>query len=259
MSHDYDSWTNWCDEPETPSTATRKSHKPKKSKKSTPSTTTRKAGSKRKGGEQGEGNRFNVYVDADGRWRWRLWGENNKILADGGQGYASNVATRNAIRNNILSLRSDTPIKTTPAPVVVPVLPPSASTGTQPSASTGTVPSANTLGVPVQGAVSLNLLSRDNPNVVPGQVLVPFVVEALNAGGQRAVGFTGVINATLGNTGAAGNVGASSFISGTVSKTAVQGVATFDDLTLQTKGTGFSIVFRSSGLSDAVSPPFTIA
>lgn len=33
--------------------------------------------------------RFHRYIDAAGKWRWRLWSANNKIIADSGQGYTS--------------------------------------------------------------------------------------------------------------------------------------------------------------------------
>lgn len=30
---------------------------------------------------------FDVYKDARGEWRWRLWAKNGKIVADSGEGY----------------------------------------------------------------------------------------------------------------------------------------------------------------------------
>jgi uncharacterized protein YegP (UPF0339 family) len=240
MTHDW----NWpfesCDSDDTvASTVTRRKHK--KSKKSTPSTTTRKAGSKRKGGEQGEGNRFNVYVDADGRWRWRLWGENNKILADGGQGYASNVATRNAIKKNILSLRNDTPIKTTPAPAVVPVLPPSTSTGTQ-SASTLTTP-----------AVKLALVAHDHPTVAPNTLQPLMQVQVQDGLNSVVTNYVGTVNVVLGNNPS----GASLY--GTLTESVVSGVATFDDLKISKAGVDYTLVFSASGLSSVTHAPFTVA
>jgi hypothetical protein len=35
------------------------------------------------------GARFEVYEDAEGRYRWRLVHDNGNVLADSGQGYAS--------------------------------------------------------------------------------------------------------------------------------------------------------------------------
>jgi len=31
--------------------------------------------------------RFSVYKDADGQYRWKLTGKNNRIVADSGEGY----------------------------------------------------------------------------------------------------------------------------------------------------------------------------
>lgn len=30
---------------------------------------------------------FDVYQDAVGEWRWRLWAKNGKVVADSGEGY----------------------------------------------------------------------------------------------------------------------------------------------------------------------------
>ena len=32
--------------------------------------------------------RFEMYQDDKNEWRWRLWSENNRIVADSGEGYA---------------------------------------------------------------------------------------------------------------------------------------------------------------------------
>lgn len=37
-----------------------------------------------------------VYKDRAGRWRWRLKSKNGRVIADSGQGYASEAATRAA-------------------------------------------------------------------------------------------------------------------------------------------------------------------
>ncbi len=31
--------------------------------------------------------RFEMYQDVKREWRWRLWSENNRIIADSGEGY----------------------------------------------------------------------------------------------------------------------------------------------------------------------------
>lgn len=30
---------------------------------------------------------FQIFVDAAGEWRWRLWASNGRIIADSGEGY----------------------------------------------------------------------------------------------------------------------------------------------------------------------------
>jgi uncharacterized protein YegP (UPF0339 family) len=30
---------------------------------------------------------FGVYMDANGEWHWRLWGDNDKIVADSSEGF----------------------------------------------------------------------------------------------------------------------------------------------------------------------------
>jgi uncharacterized protein YegP (UPF0339 family) len=41
---------------------------------------------------------FVIYMDAAGRYRWRLRATNSEIIADSGQGYATNQACREAIQ-----------------------------------------------------------------------------------------------------------------------------------------------------------------
>jgi len=42
--------------------------------------------------------KFQVYQDAEGKWRWRAVANNNRIVADSGQGYTTRGDTFKAIR-----------------------------------------------------------------------------------------------------------------------------------------------------------------
>ncbi len=41
---------------------------------------------------------FVVYVDAAGQYRWRLFAQNNKIIADSGEGYRAQSDCEHGIR-----------------------------------------------------------------------------------------------------------------------------------------------------------------
>ncbi|KAB1194047.1 DUF1508 domain-containing protein [Haloferax sp. MBLA0076] len=42
---------------------------------------------------------FEVYVDAEGQYRWRLVHDNGNILADSGEGYASKQKAKQGIQS----------------------------------------------------------------------------------------------------------------------------------------------------------------
>jgi uncharacterized protein YegP (UPF0339 family) len=42
---------------------------------------------------------FELYEDADGRYRWRLVHDNGNIIADSGEGYATKQKARQGIRS----------------------------------------------------------------------------------------------------------------------------------------------------------------
>jgi uncharacterized protein YegP (UPF0339 family) len=45
-----------------------------------------------------QGSEYEVYRDTEGRWRWRLWSSSD-VIADSGQGYASEHDAERAIRS----------------------------------------------------------------------------------------------------------------------------------------------------------------
>jgi len=42
--------------------------------------------------------RFDIYVDGQGEWRWRLVAANGRIVGDSGEGYATSSNARRAAR-----------------------------------------------------------------------------------------------------------------------------------------------------------------
>lgn len=49
--------------------------------------------------ESGHGPEWEYFEDKAGEWRWRFQAKNNKILADGSEGYASEYNVKRAIQN----------------------------------------------------------------------------------------------------------------------------------------------------------------
>ena len=77
-------------------------------------------------------------------------------------------------------------------------------------------------------------------------------VVATDGAGNTVTSFAGVISMTLGG----GSTGA--VLSGTASVQAVNGVATFGNLSIDQSGTGFTLTAHSNGLSDATSVQFNV-
>src|SRR5882672_9537534 len=85
-----------------------------------------------------------------------------------------------------------------------------------------------------------------------GAVLAPAAqVTALDAAGNPVPGFTGNVTVALGNPGA-------SPLGGTATVTAVNGVASFGDLSVSTTGTGYWLTATATGLAKATSNSFDI-
>ena len=81
----------------------------------------------------------------------------------------------------------------------------------------------------------------------------PVTVRAVDASGNTAPLFTGAITIAIGANPGGGT------LAGTTTRTAVLGVATFDDLSIERAGAGYTLVASASGLSSATSAPFDIA
>lgn len=80
----------------------------------------------------------------------------------------------------------------------------------------------------------------------------PVEVTVRDAFGNAATGFSGSVTVALGaNPGGA-------VLSGTTTRTATAGVATFDDLSLDKAGTGYTLTASATGATGAISNPFAV-
>ena len=90
-------------------------------------------------------------------------------------------------------------------------------------------------------------------NTTAGGTISPAVqVAAQDDGGNTVTGFSGAITIALGNNPGGGT------LSGTTTVTAVNGVATFSNLSIDQAGTGYTLVATTPGLTGATSAPFNI-
>lgn len=88
---------------------------------------------------------------------------------------------------------------------------------------------------------------------VAGQIMTPAVqVAAFDALGNSDVSFTGNVTVSLGTNPVGGTLG------GTLTVGAVNGVASFGDLTVSSAGTGYTLVASATGAKDATSTAFNI-
>jgi hypothetical protein len=126
-------------------------------------------------------------------------------------------------------------------------------TGYQFTATSGAMSVAsNAFDISAAAAATL-FFSVEPSNVVAGATLAPaVVVQAVDAHGNVATGFTGTVRLALG-------VNAhNAVLGGTTSAAAVAGVATFDALNVAISGTGYSLVASASGLPPETSATFDV-
>ncbi|MGH7615225.1 MAG: S8 family serine peptidase, partial [Gemmatimonadales bacterium] len=99
------------------------------------------------------------------------------------------------------------------------------------------------------------VFTRQPSSATAGAVITPSVrVTARNSSGQTETSFTGNVTLTI----TAGTGTAGSTLSGATTMAAVAGVANFATLNIDNSGSGFRLSATASGLSGAVSAPFTI-
>ena len=123
-----------------------------------------------------------------------------------------------------------------------------------------TLTSAGLSGSPItvtanaQPVVPTKLVMTTAPaNGQAGSVLAAVSVTAQNALGITATTFTGDVSVAIGNNPGSATLG------GTTTVKAVNGVATFSNLTLDRPGAAYTLLFSSSGLPSVASTSFDIA
>ena len=101
--------------------------------------------------------------------------------------------------------------------------------------------------------VATQLVFQTDPaGALAGTTLAPIVVEAQDASGKIVTGFGEDVTLSIETNPGGGT------LEGTTTVTAVGGVATFDDLTLERSGAGYRLQASAGSLSSATSATFTI-
>src|SRR3989454_1031080 len=105
----------------------------------------------------------------------------------------------------------------------------------------------------IPGTATHLAFTQQPSTTVAGVAISPAVqVIALDPAGNPVPGFTGNVTVALGNNSAEGTLG------GTTTVAAVNGVATFSDLTLDKTGTGYWLTVTATGFSATTSSVFAI-
>jgi subtilisin family serine protease len=124
---------------------------------------------------------------------------------------------------------------------------------------TASAPSAATAGSAAfdvaPGPASRLTFTVQPTSAFQGSAIVPaVVVTARDAYGNGASAFTGPVAIAI----AIGTNPSNGSLSGTLSRTAVAGVATFNDLAIDSAGAGYTLAATASGLTPATSAPFQV-
>ena len=103
------------------------------------------------------------------------------------------------------------------------------------------------------GAATKLAFTGQPTNVAAAQPITPAVQVAVqDAVGNRVPGATDAVTVTLGSNPSGGTLG------GTMTVSAVQGIATFADLRIDRPGSGYTLGASAAGLSGATSTPFAV-
>jgi len=127
------------------------------------------------------------------------------------------------------------------------------------TSQTATVPAGGSVSVAFQvncvAPAATQLAFKVQPsNATAGSSISPAVqVSALDASGNLAASFNGSITIALGAN------PSGTTLSGTLTLSAVNGVATFSNLTLTKVGSGYALTATSSGLTSATSASFSVS
>lgn len=128
------------------------------------------------------------------------------------------------------------------------------------NAGTGYTLTANATGLTGATSATFNVTSSaatqlafTTPPVTAGAgAIFGVVVAARNAAGTTATSYTGTVSMAIGTNPGGGT------LSGTTSVSAVAGVATFNGLSINNAGTGYTLTASATGLTSATSAPFNI-
>jgi hypothetical protein len=118
---------------------------------------------------------------------------------------------------------------------------------------TGANAKSVTFSATVQAGTVAKIVFKTGPSTAAvGAVIAPSIeVELQDAGGNR----TNAVNAV---TLAIGTNPGQATLGGTLTRAAVAGVATFNDITLSSAGTGYTLIASSAGVSNIASAPFDV-
>ena len=121
-------------------------------------------------------------------------------------------------------------------------------------ASTGlTAATSATFNITV-GSASRLIVGTVPASVDAGVAIAPAVtVTATDTAGNTVTSFTGTVTIAIGTNPGGGT------LSGTLTRTAVAGVATFGDLSINRSGVGYTLVASASGLGAGTSLPFSVS
>ncbi|HEY6109288.1 MAG TPA: hypothetical protein VIV56_10355, partial [Gemmatimonadales bacterium] len=127
-------------------------------------------------------------------------------------------------------------------------------TGYTVTASSGALTGATSAAFDIFANLATHLVFFVQPsNAVAGVAIAPaVVVRALDGSNNVATGFTGGITVAIGNNAGGGT------LSGTASVTAVAGVATFANLSIDNTGDGYTLGASAGGVTPATSAGFKI-
>jgi hypothetical protein len=110
---------------------------------------------------------------------------------------------------------------------------------------------SNTFNVVVGSAAQLSFFTQPS-GTTGGATLANVQVEIQDAGGNRVTGATNSVSLAFGTNANDGT------LSGTIPRSAVSGVATFNDLSVDSAGAGYTLAASAAGLGGTTSTPFTI-
>ncbi len=123
------------------------------------------------------------------------------------------------------------------------------------AASSGALTSAtsNAFDITAGAAAALQVTVQPSAATAGAMIAPAIEVRVVDAGGNPVTSATNAITATIGTNPSSG------VLSGTSAVSATSGVASFADLSIDKAGTGYTLTFSATGLTDATSSAFDIS